>query len=267
MIVSEVPAGQAQDDEEALHRFERFTALPMIVLSVLFVPILIVPEVVELGGTWKAGLSAASWLIWGVFAAELTVRTYLAPRRLRFLARNWFDVAIVVLPFARPLRLLRSTRLLRLIVALRAFSAVARAVATTRSVLERRGLQYLLLVSLLVLMVGGIAVTHFERQGPGTIHDVPTGLWWAVTTMTTVGYGDTFPVSPEGRAIGVLLMLLGIGLFGVVTANIAAFFLEEQGESAIDPDPLVAIEQRLSRIEGLLAALTASRQDEDNPKP
>lgn len=193
------------------------------------------------------------------------MRTYLAPRRLRFLLRNWFDVAIVVLPFARPLRLLRSTRLLRVIVALRAFSAVARAAATTRAVLQRRGLHYLLLLSLIVLLGGGLAVTHFERGGAGSIQDVPTGMWWAITTMTTVGYGDTFPISPEGRAIGVLLMLLGIGLFGVVTANIAAFFVEEANSPEdATVDPLVEIDARLARIEMLMERLATS-EPEDQP--
>jgi voltage-gated potassium channel len=253
-------------DEEALHRFERYTALPMIVLALLFVPILVVPEVVDLGHAWRSGLSAASWLIWGAFAAELGVRTYLAPRRVRFLLRNWFDVAIVVLPFARPLRLLRSTRLLRVIIALRAFSAVTRAVSTTRAVIQRRGLHYLLLISLFVLLGGGLAVTHFERGGGGTIQDVATGMWWAITTMTTVGYGDTFPISPEGRAIGVLLMLLGIGLFGVVTANIAAFFVEESTTEGNSTAPLADIESRLARIELLLEQL-AGREVEDRPPP
>ena len=72
------------------------------------------------------------------------------------------------------------------------------------------------------------------------------GIWWPLVTATTVGYGDMFPITPEGRGIGAVMMLAGISLLSVVTANIAAFFLEQ------DTDGLADIRDRLDRIEALL---------------
>ena len=80
-----------------------------------------------------------------------------------------------------------------------------------------------------------------EREGGGAIDDVGTALWWALATVTTVGYGDVTPVTAAGRGIGVLLMFVGIGVFGLFAANVAAYFIESERGGARRHDP------RLSR--------------------
>ena len=86
------------------------------------------------------------------------------------------------------------------------------------------------------MVLGSAAAAYALEDGAGgTIDSLGDALWWAITTVTTVGYGDMFPVTPAGRGIAAFLMLSGIALFGVLTANIAAFFVEQDQEEGIDP--------------------------------
>jgi voltage-gated potassium channel len=100
------------------------------------------------------------------------------------------------------------------------------------------------------------ALERFERQTAwpmlnapeGNIESIPDGLWWAATTVTTVGYGDTFPTTAAGRAVAVMLMLIGVGLFGLLAASLASFLIERDEGTAEDPAHNEIIE-RLERIE------------------
>lgn len=160
---------------------------------------------------------------WALFGVDYVVRLALSEQRLAFVRSNVFDLAVLVLPMLRPLRLLRLVTLL--------------------SVLNRngsRGLrgQVVLYVTGgtgLLVLCGALAITEAERGRPGaTIDGAGDGLWWAVTTITTVGYGDRYPVTTTGRFVAAALMIGGIALLGVVTATLASWLVErvaEAGES------------------------------------
>ena len=110
-----------------------------------------------------------------------------------------------------------------------------------------------------VLVVGAGVAFAFERGHPDANLTTPgAALWWALVTTTTVGYGDYFPVTPEGRGVAVLLMLLGISLLSVVTANIAAFFVEQNADAQDD------VSRRLDRIEQLLLEQRAGSAGQSN---
>ena len=92
-------------------------------------------------------------------------------------------------------------------------------------------------------------VLEFERGNPdANIDSYPDALWWAATTITTVGYGDRFPMSPAGRGVAVVLMVAGIAMFGVITASIAAYFVEQKADEDV-AGRLDQIMERLDRIE------------------
>lgn len=106
-----------------------------------------------------------------------------------------------------------------------------------------------------------LTIEDSERH-QAALKPIPDALWWAVTTVTTVGYGDRFPVTAIGRAVGAVVMVIGIGLFGLLAASLASFMIEKDIEKELDPQ-MVQIDERLSRIETLLGNLqpTASEKD------
>jgi len=233
---------------EALERFERAVELPLLILAVAIIPLLVVPLVVDVSTGVEQALIAVDWLIWAVFAFEYVVRLTLTRRRLRFVRREWPDLLIIVLPFLRPLRLVRSARALRLLRLTRIVAFLGEFEQGARR-LKRHGLHYALAVGIVIVIGAAALVFAVEEGGEGTIDSFGDALWWAITTVTTVGYGDTFPVTPAGRGIAAFLMITGIALFGVLTANIAAFFIEGREEGS---DPVV---ERLDEIVRRLDAL------------
>lgn len=246
-------------DGEALERFERQTAVPMLVLSLAIIPLLVIPLVFALPTTAETTIIAIDWLIWAAFVIEYGFRLYLAPHKRRFMRSNVIDLVVIVLPFLRPLRVVRSARMLRLLRAARAGAFMLRAIDATRDVLTRHKLNYALLVTLVVVVVAALMTFSFEQGVEGSnIASVPDALWWAITTVTTVGYGDRFPVTAGGRGVAVVLMVMGIALFGFLAGSLASFFLDRDKEESPDPQ-LLAIERRLDAIEKALRR----REDED----
>jgi voltage-gated potassium channel len=241
----------AHGSADALERFERQTAWPMLILSLAIIPLLIVPIVADLSPAVETAFFAADWILWALFAVEYGVRLYLAPAKGRFVRSNVIDLVVVVIPFLRPLRVARSTRLLRLLSAARIGAFLARALHALRVVLVRHNLGYTLLVVTFLTLGAGVAVWAVEADEPnGNIENVADGLWWAITTLTTVGYGDRFPTSSLGRGIAVVLMIVGVGVIGLLAASLASFFLERRGGAPPEPrSDLSEVLERLERIE------------------
>jgi voltage-gated potassium channel len=241
---------------ELLDRFERATELPLLVLALAIIPLLVIPLAVDVSDTMSATFLVLDWSVWAVFALDLSIRTYLSERRASYLLRHWYDVLIVGLPFLRPLRVLRSARALRLA---RLGPILARSAVNLRELLQGRGLQYVLLLGVLAVF-GAAGLTYLmERDQGGTINDYGTALWWAASTVTTVGYGDAFPVTPEGKGVAVFLMLVGIALFSWLTANIAAFLVEFGGEKG----RTVTLGDIMDKLESLEVEVRALRHSTD----
>jgi len=212
-----------------LARLERWTDWPLTVLALVLIPVLVAPYAFSLSPSTIRALDGIDYVIWGIFVADLLIKLVIAPRRTRYLGDHWFDVVLVTLPMLRPFRVMRSLRALRLVRASRAVVAGARVLIVGRTILVQHGLHYILLAALAVITIGASLAVAFERDAPdASIRTLPDGLWWAVTTATTVGYGDVYPRTAAGRGVGVVLMLLGITLFGALTANLAAFFVEDK---------------------------------------
>ncbi|MGH2788899.1 MAG: potassium channel family protein [Actinomycetota bacterium] len=217
---------------DALERFERLAAWPMLILSIAILPLLIIPLVADLSPGTEATFIALDWIIWAVFAVEYGIRLYLAPQKGTFFRRNLIDLVVVVIPFLRPLRVVRSARALRLLRAARAGAFMIRGLDALRDVLTRHKLNYALAVAVVVVVAGALLVESFERDAPeGNIESIPDALWWAITTVTTVGYGDRFPTTAAGRGVGVVLMIVGIALFGMLAGSLASFFVEKREET------------------------------------
>ena len=221
---------------EALERFQRQTAVPMFILALASLPLIVVPLLLDLSPAANTTVYAIDWFIWAAFALEYLIRLYLAPEKRIFMRHNIVDLLVVILPFLRPLRVARSARVLRILRLGRAAVFVARAVDALRDVLDRHRFNYTLLVAASATVAAAFMVFEFERgAADANITSVPDALWWALTTVTTVGYGDRFPTTAGGRAIGAILMVLGIALFGLLAASVSAIFIRKDVANDVDP--------------------------------
>jgi voltage-gated potassium channel len=160
-------------------------------------------------------LSLVQWVCWLAFALDLIYGIYKAESKKQFLKSHPLELASVLLPFLRPLRLMRVISFGSL--ALQKV-AIGRQFAITVKVAVS---------AVFISYIAAIQITISERSVEGSnIKTFSDGLWWAVTTVTTVGYGDRYPTTTEGRILAVLLMITGISLVGVITASVAAWFVK-----------------------------------------
>lgn len=203
----------------------------------------------------------ACWVVsavtWVGFVVDFAVRVALSRRRLHFVLHSPLDLVVVLVPMLRPLALLR---VITLIGVLNRHAERA---------LRGRVVLYAVGASALLILVSALVVLQAERGRPGAVIDgFGDALWWAVTTVTTVGYGDTYPTTGSGRAVAAVLMFCGIALIGVVTATVAAWLVDrvseaEQLEQASRQDVAdLAAEVRALRTE---LAEVRRRMDGDTP--
>lgn len=199
-----------------LRNWERRAEGPLILLALAFLVAYAWPVLdPRLDPDTRTFLNAVSWTVWGAFAVDLAIRLVLADDRRSYAVKHWYDVALVALPLLRPLRLLRLLALVRIL---------DRSAANN---LAGRVLVYVTGAAAVAVGLGALAVLDVERPAEGAnITSLGDALWWACATVTTVGYGDRFPVTTEGRMVAVVLMLAGIGLVGSVTAAVASWILK-----------------------------------------
>jgi voltage-gated potassium channel len=236
--------------QNACDRFSAATDLPLTILSLLWLPILIVPFAVALPANISDAFDGIDYFIWAVFTVGYLARLYLSPSRREFASHHVLDLVVVALPMFRPLRALRLLRLLNLA---RAGVVLTDALRRARSLLSHRGLHFVLVAVVAIVFVSAALEFGFEHRAAGaTIHSYADALWWAMVTVTTVGYGDKYPVTAGGRGVAVALMLVGIGLIGVLTATIASFFVQERADRE-----RAELTDRLERIEMLLTHVVA----------
>jgi voltage-gated potassium channel len=204
----------------------------------------------QLAPGWRHFCWAITWLAWAVFAVDYVVRLVLADDRRRFVRRHLLDLAVVVLPILRPLRLLRLITLLT-VLNRRAGSSLRGRVAT-----------YVVGATTLVTYVASVAMLSAERGHPGAnIQTFGDSVWWALVTMSTVGYGEQFPVTTTGRVIGAGLMMCGVALLGVVTATLASWLVDRVSD--IGEDQQAATRRDIVALREEIRALRAQLDDED----
>jgi voltage-gated potassium channel len=174
------------------------------------------------------GLETAELVLTIIFLAEFSSRFAASRDRTAYLRGHWIDLVALV-PAARSFRILRILRLLRLV---RAFAGVYRALGHVGSLANHRGLQTIVLSWLGVMVICCAAIYFAERDVNPAIASPFDALWWGIST---VGYGDVYPTTAEGRIAASALMLLGIGLFSAVTAIITSFLVADRGAGPRDP--------------------------------
>ena len=198
----------AQKQSDRLERIERITELPLMLLSFTLIPIITGLYLWDLSPFETRLYSQAQIAVWGLFAVALLAKIVVAPNKLRYIRRNWLEVLLVVVPVIRPLRILR------------AFIWIARDVTRMHRLVT---IESLLAYGIGTVLLAATVVTTVERTADGAnILSFQDALYWSFVTVSTVGYGDHFPVTAVGKFTAVFLMFFGIGIFGAIAGKIFA---------------------------------------------
>ncbi|MBM3943983.1 MAG: potassium channel family protein [SAR202 cluster bacterium] len=209
-LLSRLHVPHVEDRDSLLARIERLTELPLIVLAFAMIPLLVGDRFWDLSESEKATFQALQYFIWGVFVADMLAKIAVAPNKLQYIRSHWIEVVIVAVPFFRPLNILRL-----FLFGTRVFVGARRMVKA----------DFLLVYGIGLVLIAATVMTSVEKGNNANITSFPDALWWAVVTVTTVGYGDKFPVTAIGRAVAFVLMLGGIAFFSGITANLASFMM------------------------------------------
>lgn len=246
--VSGHEAGQAR-------RWAGYFEWPMLVIALWIV----VQWILEAAGILPVSASRkVDWLVWLAFVIETVVLTSMVRDKRSYLLNNWINLAIIVIGFPvlwgnTPMAgILRGLRVALM------FGLLLRLSRTWRQVLMQHHLGNSLIIMFVVVVVAGVVIAYIDPA----VKTPWEGIWWALATVTTVGYGDVVPVSEHGRIVGIILLILSVVLLSLVTANISAFLVSRgavKGESEVH-ERLKRMETRLEHIELMLKE---SRQGND----
>src|SRR5271165_827474 len=191
-----------------LQQWENRAEWPLAAIAVIFLAAYSVQVLAQPRGHVSRLLDMLMYALYAAFAVDYVARLALAERRLPWFFRHLLDLAIIALPFLRPLRLLRLVVLVGVLQKAFGDALRGRVVVFTAS------------TAVLLVYASSLAVLQAERSSPhGRIKSFGDAVWWSITTITTVGYGDYYPVTPMGRVVAVLLMVGGISLIGMITTT------------------------------------------------
>jgi voltage-gated potassium channel len=259
---------------DTVDKIEDATKLPLAVLGVAWLVVAIVVVTSTAHGNAPVFFVASLFGLWIVFFVEYAVRLVVTPDTKGYLRRRWAEPVTVVLPAFQGWHLVGIERIC---------IALREGELRIEGVLKHHSLFRVLLAAIGTVFVGSWLMLLFEQHVPGhNIRDYPDALWWAIVTVTTVGYGDKFPYSQGGRIVATFLMLVGIGLIGVLTATVASVFVKEHTDAnkaqlqkshadlssqvTLISDRLADVERRLGATPEELAAIEAPADgDGDSP--
>lgn len=218
--------------QELEQTWDRLTGVPLLVLAFVFLAFYAAPIInPDLDPKLVSFLDVSQTIIWALFVIDFVGRFTLADKKLPFLKRNVIELIAVALPFFRPLR------------ALRLLSVATIGFRRFAGKLRNRITFYVFGAAFMLWFITGLAVTEAERGVEGAnIANVWQGWWWSFITMATVGYGDKFPITPEGQWVAVIIVLTGIALLGTISAFLASWFINnvEKVETEILEDTVNA---------------------------
>lgn len=236
--------------EENARRWEKRLERPMFVAALFVIPAIVFTSV-DVPAGWRLLGEVLNWATWAAFAVEFVVMLSVVPSRSRYLRDDPIDVIIVFFTFPLLTSIFTSLRALRLFRLLR----LLRLRPVVMWLFSTGGVRYAALFALLVAVSGGYGFSQIEDA------DAWEGFYWAITTMTTVGYGTPEVTKAETEVLAVILMLVGIGFVAVLTGALAERFLKGETEliEADEERVLEADEVLLQRVDDVSRQVTELR--------
>lgn len=245
---------------DGLQRWSKPMDPILLVLAFVFLVSVLAPTVTTLTPAQTGALNTLNGIVWGVFAVDYVARLYLAPERKKWFWSHPFNLLIVILPA------------LRIFVIIRVLALSLNELGRARQSNSMPVLVGVAGVLVLILVTAAAMAYNSEKESPtANIDSFGDGLWWAVVTVATVGYGDFTPTTNTGRAVAAALMIVGVGLFGIVTAVMASWFLgtrldktrdaEAQRIELLERDLLSKLEQTQKTVDEIKARLDRNGTD------
>lgn len=223
--------------EELFKKTEKFFNNLMVPVLILLLIVIILPEIIELDQYWLRVFFILDFSIWIFFVVELGILTILSDKKIEYLKKNWLNLIIIFLPLLNLFgalhiaEILRLTKEAKIISLLRIPPAIGLLNRDLKSFFLKHKLNYLLLFTIASLLFIGILGSFFEREHPdANILTTADGIWWAFTSIATVGYGDTYPVTGIGKLLSVVLITVGFATFSLFTASIASHFIDKDSK-------------------------------------
>jgi voltage-gated potassium channel len=232
-----------------------------LILSVVVLGVVLVDTLFRLSPELSRVLHAVDTAVCGVFIVDFCLRFYRAESKWRFLRWGWIDL-LASIPNVDVLRWGRLVRLLRILRVLRALRSTHRILSMVFQNKLQSGLASLVLTMFLLVAFGSISILVCETGPEVNIKTAEDAVWWSVTTITTVGYGDRYPTTLEGRILAMTLMMAGVGLFGTLSGLVASVFIGGHEEEAARHDELLqrlaALQAQFDRLERRLPGSPAN---------
>lgn len=229
----------------------------ILILSIYVLGALFVQTVFPLPPDVNVLIDRIDFAICLIFLADFFVRLSKASSKMSFLKWGWIDLvsSIPMFDFLRWGRLVRIVRILRILRAFRSTKVLLNYLFMNRA---KGSFAAVALISVVLVIFSSIAILNLENTPESNIKTPSDALWWAFATITTVGYGDRFPVTHEGRLVAALLMTAGVGLFGTFTAYVASIFMEAGQRNEESEVQTLIQEVRLLKTQ--VEALTKTRE-------
>lgn len=206
------------------NKLERYFEIPMIIFGILVLPVFYI-QMTSTSPLLRGIAFVIDVLIWLAFLIEFVTLISVTKDKKQYVKTNWLNLAIIVLSPPLPLRALpgfEALRIIRVLRVLRVFVVLSRGTKGFKKFYAKNSINYVLYLTVILVFICGFIFSIFEKGK--SFFD---GIWWAIETVSTVGYGDIAPLTPAGRALGIVLIFLGIGFMSMLTAAISAYFVEK----------------------------------------
>ncbi|MCX6954392.1 MAG: potassium channel family protein [Verrucomicrobia bacterium] len=222
--------------------------LVLLVLSLLVLVGLAADTFLALPPEIARVLHVVDTVVCGIFFVDFVIRFRAAPSKAQFMRWGWVDL-LASIPVIESLRWGRAVRVLRVLRLLRGLRSVQRILALLFAHRTRGGVASVGLVSFLVITFSSVGILLCERSPASNIRSAEDAIWWSITTITTVGYGDKYPVTTAGRVVAAAVMVIGVGLFGTLSGLIASLFLGDTENKIEQEENEILVELRALRAE------------------